>query len=320
MSSTATKTDTPRTLRLTNGKTFTFLSNQSTTEEQIPLIDISRMYSDKLEDRQDLAEEVRDAAHNVGFFSMINHDVDLKLATAVLDQAKEFFALPNGKKMEVRTDLIPDEYCGYHPMEGYNPNGWKRRDLYEAFNWNYNPAKDPDYPDLSIPQINLWPKDTPVFEETLCRYQTQMILFARKLTRMFALALHMPEDAFDDYVKRPEAGMRVVHYPQQEASRDDQNGIGAHTDVECFTIIISDGTAGLADGSNTIHRVINESGRERYSAPFFWGFDRETLLNPIPTCVSEENPPKYPLMTAGEYYLWRTRGQKKLWKIGDAHQ
>lgn len=222
-------------------------------------------------------------------------------------------------------------------------------DLYEAFNWNYNPAKDPDYPDSSIPQINLWPKDMPDFEEKLSNYQTEMIRFARKLTRMFALALHLPEDAFDEYVRHPEAGMRVVHYPRQEVSRDEQNGIGAHTDVECFTIIISDGTAGLEVLSksgrwirvqpikdafvvniadcfmrqtndffvSTIHRVINESGRERYSAPFFWGFDRKTPLNPISTCISEENPPKYPLMTAGEYYLWRTQTQKKNWKTGE---
>ncbi len=62
---------------------------------------------------------------------------------------------------------------------------------------------------------------------------------------------------------------------------------------------------------STVHRVINHSGRERYSAPFFFGFDREKLLHPVPTTVSEENPSKYPLMTGGEYYAWRTRRQKE---------
>ena len=68
---------------------------------------------------------------------------------------------------------------------------------------------------------------------------------------------------------------------------------------------------------STVHRVINESGKERYSVPFFWGWGRDAVLEPISTCVSEENPNKYPVMTAGEYYLWRTRRQRELWKGRD---
>ena len=58
---------------------------------------------------------------------------------------------------------------------------------------------------------------------------------------------------------------------------------------------------------STIHRVINETGRERYSAPFFMGFNRNCLLTPVPTCVTPDNPAKYRVITVGEYQLWRAR-------------
>lgn len=170
-----------------------------------------------------------------------------------------------------------------------------------------------------------------------------MLQFARKMAQIFALALHLPESYFDKWTRLPEAGLRILHYPEQEASVDDQNGIGAHTDFECFTIVNQDMSGGLEVLSksgrwirakpvpdsfvvniadcfmrqtndyfvSTVHRVINKSGKERYSIPFFFGMDRNMVMEPIPSCISEENPAKYPVITAGEYYLWRAKRAKQ---------
>jgi isopenicillin N synthase-like dioxygenase len=214
--------------------------------------------------------------------------------------------------------------------------------LSEAFNWAYDPAEDPDSADDAEPSASIWPSELPGFREGLYAYHTQLLRLSRRLTRIFALALDLPESYFDEYVRKPEAGMRILRYPEQKHSVDEQNGIGAHTDVECFTIVTQDSSGGLEvlskDGTwvkakpipgsvvvniadclmrqtndffvSTIHRVVNLSGRERYSAPFFFGFDRSKLLEPVPTCVSEEEPMKYSVMTGGEYYSWRTNKQK----------
>lgn len=268
--------------------------------------------------------------------------------------------------MEVWTGLLPKEYAGYHPMEAYNRNGWKHQgkpspvvsphrlaidtdhttssaDLSEAFNFPYDPKEDPESIDPNAPPTStLWPSDLPGFREGLYSYHSQLLHLSRRLTRIFALALHLPEAYFDPYIARPEAGMRILHYPAQLHPADEQNGIGAHTDVECFTIVTQDATGGLEVLSksgnwvkaepvvgafvvniadcfmrqtndffvSTVHRVINKSGRERYSAPFFFGFDREKRLEPVPTCIGEGNPMKYPIMTGGEYSEFRVRKVK----------
>jgi len=154
--------------------------------------------------------------------------------------------LPEEDKMEVVVGTVPGEYVGFHPMEHYNRNRLKHRgtascsarsllvsktdkcliDLMEAFNFAYDASQDPEAVDSSEPSLSIWPSSAPEFRTAMYAYHTQLLQLARRLTGIFALALHLPEDFFDEYVKNPEAGMRVVHYPTQQNSRDDHLGIG----------------------------------------------------------------------------------------------
>jgi isopenicillin N synthase-like dioxygenase len=118
MSGTETVTTPPRTITLQNGQVFSFSSNDATTLERIPIIDV---------DRKAVAEEIREASKNIGFFYMINHGIDSRFSEGAFHQAKRFFELPEEKKMEVFTGLVPNEYVGFHPMQHYNRNGWKYR-------------------------------------------------------------------------------------------------------------------------------------------------------------------------------------------------
>ncbi|KAK9342525.1 hypothetical protein V1522DRAFT_415855 [Lipomyces starkeyi] len=331
------------TIHLPNGQVLNVKSNISIEADEIPVIDVSGIYSENIEDRKAVAEKVREASHRIGFFYAINHGIDPKLADGAFEQAKRFFAMPIEKKMEVDTALVPGEFVGYHAMHQYSGNDRKHKDLSEAFNIAYDAKYDPEaITEEPSTSIFLPENDLPGFKDGLYAYHTRILQFARKMTRIFALALHLPEDFFADYIRQPEAGMRILHYPQQEHSVDDQNGIGAHTDFECFTMVTQDSSGGLEVLSksgywikakpvpdsfviniadcfmrqtndffvSTVHRVINKSGKERYSIPFFYGFDRKKVLEPVPTCVSEDNPMKYPLMTSGEYYKWRASKAK----------
>jgi isopenicillin N synthase-like dioxygenase len=129
MSITETLTAGPRTITLHNGQVVSFESNTTSTLERIPIIDVSRIYSDDIADRKAVAEEVREASKNIGFFYMVNHGIDPHYAEDAFEQAERFFALPEEKKMEVFTGLVPNEYVGFHPMKHYNRNGWKYRGM-----------------------------------------------------------------------------------------------------------------------------------------------------------------------------------------------
>tara|TARA_R110002003_G_scaffold1110_3_gene22371 strand:- start:523 stop:864 length:342 start_codon:yes stop_codon:yes gene_type:complete len=90
----------------------------------------------------------------------------------------------------------------------------------EAYNWGYNPKFDPEAgndqePDTDIFKL-LWPRDLPGFKETVYEHHTQLLGLARRLTKTFALALHLHEDYFDEYIVEPQAAMRLTHYPPQE--------------------------------------------------------------------------------------------------------
>jgi hypothetical protein len=45
------------------------------TDEEIPIIDLSGLYSDKLEDRKAVATAIRAAGVNTGFFYIKNHGI-----------------------------------------------------------------------------------------------------------------------------------------------------------------------------------------------------------------------------------------------------
>ena len=206
--------------------------------------------------------------------------------------------------------------------------------LYAAFDTALEIAEDdPDYLAGNIMLVpNQWPDWMPGFKEGVQDYYAAVTATGHKLFEAFAMALGLPDDFFLKLVSKAPSQLRLLHYPPNDLPMNNTNlGIVAHSDFECFTILnqtapglqvmnaadewvaappiegtfivnIGDLMEGWTNGrfKATQHRVVN-TGKERYSMPLFFCVDYHTPIEPLPHLVSDENPPRYNRIIAGDH-------------------
>lgn len=151
---------------------------------------------------------------------------------------------------------------------------------------------------------------SPGFEEAMNEYNTQVFALARRLLGLMAQVLGQDADFFEQHLSRPVATSRILHY---WPIKDYKNtiGCGEHTDYGLLTILRQDSTGGLQvlNGKDlkwvhalpierafvinigdmlerwtdhrfksTIHRVVNTSPQDRFSAPYFLEPNMDSLI------------------------------------------
>ncbi|CDR43360.1 RHTO0S08e00606g1_1 [Rhodotorula toruloides] len=314
------------------GSRLVSTDTQAKAFQELPVISLARLASTDPAERKALAAEIQDAAINSGFFYISDHGVPQSVIDGVFEQAKEFFALPAEKKMEMDMHNSP-AFKGYQPLKGENVDPANRGDVHEA--WDM--GDDSQVMREGKKNGNQWPSptDLPEFQAKLQRAWDEIMALGKRLFPLFALALDLPEDYFADKLKNPGSTMRILHYPPQFGPMDSKEiGIGAHSDYECFTLLLQHGDVQALQVLNgagewveappkpgtfvlnigdqlqllsnsifksTIHRAINRSGVERMSSPFFFGLDYDAVLEVLPSCVSDERPALYEPIKAGDY-------------------
>ncbi len=291
------------------------MSQQSTNAFQsIPLVNVSGLFSDDLEDRLKVAEQMGKAAREVGFLYVTGHGIPKEKIQRLRSAAKLFFAQSPAQKMEYYIGAS-QSHKGFVP-EGEEIYGTGKPDRKEAFDVGFPAPADHPLVLAKTPLIgqNEWPS-LENFREWVLDYYETVFALGRKLFSGFALTLDLPEDYFESMVTCPPAKLRLIHYPF-DADAEDRPGIGAHTDYECFTMLLSD-KPGLEvmneDGDwidappvkageeealvinigdmlevltagqfvATSHRV-RKVAEERYSFPLFFACDYHTLIKPLP--------------------------------------
>ncbi len=316
---------------------------------EIPVIDIALAESEDHKDRASVAKALRKAAEHVGFFYIKNHGVDAARIDAAQAAAAEFYALPEDVKRKYDVALTK-RHRGYVPVGGLSADP-TLSDLQEGYEVGFDlPADDPDHlAGNPLMGPNIWPAEVPAFETAISAYFDDLMRVGRLLYRLFALSVDMPETFFDDKLTKPCAQLRVLYYPDAKP-QDDTVGIGAHTDYESFTILWQSqpglqvqnragqwieappipGTfiVNIADMMmrwtndrfvSTPHRVMNISGKARYSLALFFATDYDTIVECLPSCQSPDNSAKYPPTHFGHWienmhtysyaYRWADRGK-----------
>ncbi|GMF31885.1 unnamed protein product [Phytophthora fragariaefolia] len=229
---------------------------------------------------------------------------------------------------------------GYTPLheETLDPAAQTRGDTKEGFYICRHVP--PGSPEASLPLHgpNVFPDAAtfPAFRHTMETYHAAMCELGLAVARLLAEAAGH-KGGFDapGMFDKPMAALRLLHYAPEKSDVDrGVLGAGAHTDYGLVTLLATDSSPGLQirlDGQwvdvpprpeafvvnigdmaerftngrfkATLHRVVNVSGGERYSVPFFFEPNFTCRVECFPSCVSEDNPPKYPPTTSGQHLL-----------------
>ncbi|RWE25123.1 MULTISPECIES: isopenicillin N synthase family oxygenase [unclassified Mesorhizobium] len=308
------------------------LRAQRQSFDKVPLVNLAPLLDGS--DPGQVAKQIRWALANVGFMYVKNHGVPVRLIDESFAKARAFFDLPTSEKMKLHVSNSGVALRGYIEVFGENTDPAKTKDLKECFDVG------PEWPTIEGPFFgpNQWPMDLLGFQETIFLYHETMKALSTKILSGIALSLDLAADFFEPKMENPISIQRLLHYPPQSGVVDESViGIGTHTDYGSLTILAQDSAGGLQvmnrDGvwveGNPIpdtfvinigdliqkltndcylanlHRVVNTSGRERYSLAFFIDGDCDAVITPLDSCVSEDNPPRYPSTTCGAHKFAR---------------
>jgi isopenicillin N synthase-like dioxygenase len=297
----------------------------------LPVIDIAALRDTSPETRNEAVANLRKACLDSGFFYISNHGIADALVDDIFSAARSFFALSEADKNALDITKSPCRH-GYEPLKRQTLEVGAPADLKEGY---YIGSEVGSNAKFTGP--NLWPSSLPEFRATMETYYREMRSLAESLMQGIASSLSLEADYFTDFCREPYARLRLLHYPPQpENAGENEKGAGAHTDFGGLTILLQDSCGGLQvlDRKNrswihadpipatfvvnlgdmmarwtndryqsTLHRVVNTSGRERYSIPFFFHGNLDYSVACIPTCLAAGERPAYDGTTVASHFV-----------------
>ena len=308
---------------------------------RIPTLDIRRYETD----RDAFVAELGAAYREWGFAGIRNHGIPQAAIDGAYDAFKAFFALPADVKMQYHVK-------GGGGARGYTPFGVetakdsKYPDLKEFWHVGREIPRDSKYADVMAP--NLWPSEVPGFRDYGYGLFEALDTLGSRVLRALALHIDLPETYFDDKTNFGNSILRPIHYPPITTPDVPNVRAGAHEDINLITLLVGASAQGLevlsrkgewvpftADADtivvnigdmlqrltnhvypSTTHRVTNPPGdaarQPRYSVPFFLHPNPDFMIDALPSCISADNPNRYPQPIGAHEYLQERLREIKL--------
>ncbi|MEW2435981.1 2-oxoglutarate and iron-dependent oxygenase domain-containing protein [Streptomyces caniferus] len=292
----------------------------------VPVIDLSS--KDTPQGRVAIAEAIDQACMNSGFFVIVGHGVPQDLIDRMFAVTKSFFKLPHEEKDRV---AHRPGVSGYRRMGGTTALSIDEEtppDLCEAFSAHVTGELSEEERKKLGDQwatwtlANIWPANPTGFRDVWQEYIDAVSDLAADLMRLFAVALGLSEDFFDDKFDRHGSSVAANYYPPQlEPPLPGQLRRGPHTDFGSLTILYQEDDRGglqvlqgkdnwrdvsAIPGSfvvnigdlmalwtggrwvSTMHRVINpERGdtSSRVTIPFFYLPNHDATIESLRPCA-----------------------------------
>lgn len=318
----------------------------SLTQAFVPTIDMRH---------PDAAEHIDQAFRRAGFFQLVNHGISDDLIARMLRGVDDFFALP----LEDRLACQPpsdDVNRGYlakgKETVGYSIGAATPKDRFEAFSVGGRRTAPAGFRDdlVGLFAPNNWPAQLPDMQDQVMSYLDAADELMGRLLKIFAQALGLPEDWFDDKVSNSPDTLRLNLYEaadEPDPGKPLAYGQGPHSDYGMVTILFADPIPGLqvaddegrwhdviaADGAlivnagdllahltndrwqSSLHRVLPPDrfpggSVKRRSVPFFKEGNLDAVISCLPSCCTPDRPRRYPPVVIGDHLLAKMMGAR----------
>ncbi|CAM3759672.1 isopenicillin N synthase family dioxygenase [Rheinheimera salexigens] len=312
--------------------------------QQVPTLDIRRFATDK----ENFVAEIGKAYTEFGFCGISGHDVSDQVVDNTYAAIKAFFALPTEVKAKYHK-------TGQGGARGYTAVGVekakdsKHPDLKEFYHVGREYEGAAPHPSL---YPNIWPSEVLGFKDATYTLFSKLEQLGHTVLEALALFLGQEQHYFADKVNYGNSILRPIHYPPIVDTSTQSIRAGQHEDINLITLLVGSNEAGLEilrrDGSwlpvttiegtivvnigdmlqrltnhvlpSTTHRVVNPAGvaagEPRYSIPFFMHPNPDFVIDTLSSCVSAENPNRYPDPISSNDYLMQRLEEIGLLKQG----
>ena len=308
-----------------------------TVQQEIPIIDFAGVRARDPAALRAAARAVHQACAGVGFFYIVGHGVPSNVIETAAQAARRFFAFGPEAKQSVAANA---NHRGFHAKGDALMYGARKPDAKEFYSIGLElNADDPSVrAGEPLRGPNNWPRFMPELRPALYGYFEEMAACGADLLRVVALSLGLDGAFFAPRYTKPLQRTQIIYYPPQPPkSEADEFGVAPHSDYGCITLLWQDDNGGLqvrsvaskswidappipgtlvinvgdllarwTNGrfSSTHHRVINRSGRERYSIATFFDPNFSTIVDPRELGTAGADC-RYEPVRAGDYILGR---------------